>query len=243
MDIKETTEKVTKRVVRRLREDAEQDRLFRKQARDVYNKLIDYLDSGGEFSKEGGARVVRIDQFTNLEDRASNPIKIKWYDEGFDSADAKYVKAGSDPEIRLYVLGRGIFDTRSDARFVMKKRLQDNAKVFMHEYIHYLDDRRTEANIQDLASYEPGQDKKMSVYFSDDFEVNAFFQSGLAQTEELLDEPNLRQTFMQQWDSFRKFKEWFFDEHIPGPMRFNIDKEQEKRLVNRLYGFWRQEVK
>lgn len=235
-------EKVTRRVVWRLQEDAEMDRMFRKQARDVYNKLVDYLGSGGGFYREGPARVVRIDQFTDLEEDAPKPLKIKWYDKDMGRADAKYVERGG-PEIRLYVLEQAIFDSESGARFAMKKGLQNQAKIFMHEYIHYLDDRRTEAGIQDLASYDPG-DKRMSVYFSDDFEVNAYFQSGLAQTEELLEEPGMVRALMDKWDSdFRNFKEWFFDNHIPPRMEFNISDDQRKRIINRLYGFWDNFVK
>jgi len=235
-------EKVTERVIRRLHEDAEQDRLFREQALDVYKKLVDYLKSGGEFQREGAARSIRIDQFTDLEERASTPLKIKWFAEGMDPADAKYVKNGGDPEIRLYVLGRAIFDTEDDARFVMRKNLEDVAKIFMHEYVHYLDDRRTEANIQDLATYEPGKEKSWETYFTDPFEVNAYFQSGLAQLEHTLEVPGLLDTRMEDdWNgNFRDFKDWFFDEHIPPRMQYNISDDQEKRLVNRLYGFWKQ---
>lgn len=233
-------ERVTRRVVRRLREDAEQDRLFRQQAIDVYKQLVEYLKSGGEFFQEGAARTVQIDQFTSLEDRAPVPLKIKWYDKDMASADARYVKAGGDPEIRLYVLDRAIFDSKKDARRAMRRGLENISKVFMHEYIHYLDDRRTEANIQDLARYDPGGGKQWETYFTDPVEVNAYFQSGLAQLEHTLEVPGLLDTRMKRdWNNnFRDFKDWFFEEHIPEDMEYYISDDQRKRLINRLYGFW-----
>ena len=240
MSTNRLVEQVKNRVVRRLFEDAEQDRLFRQQAIDVYEGLVEYLKRGGQFQNEGAARAVRIDQFTDLEKEASNPLEIKWYDKDMDSADAKYVKNGGDPEIRLYVLSQAIFDSEKETRTAMRRGLENHAKIFMHEYIHYLDDRRTEANIQDLAQYEPGEGKQWATYFTDPFEVNAYFQSGLAQLEHTLEVPGLLDTRMKRdWnESFRKFKDWFFDEHIPPRMQYNISDDQEKRLINRLYGFW-----
>jgi len=237
-------EKVTRRVIRRLREDAEQDRLFRKQAREVYDKLVEYLKNSGEFQRKGASRSVSITQFTDLEKNASSPLKIKWYDEGMSSADAKYVKNGGDPEIRLFVLEQGIFDSEDDSRFAMMRKLQNFAKVFMHEYVHYLDDRRTEANIKDLATYDTGEEKSWETYFTDPFEINAYFQSGLAQLEQTLQVPGLLDTRMSRdWnESFRGFKDWFFEEHIPPRMQYNINDDQKKRLINRLYGFWREVI-
>lgn len=231
-------EEVTRRVVRRLREDAEQDRLFRQQAIDVYKKLVDYLKSGGELKQYG--RAVTIDQFTDLEQRESDPLKIVFKNKRARQSDAVYRNKSGQPQIIMYVLGRDVFQSEDKARQAMRRQLENYAKVFMHEYIHYLDDRRTELGIQDLSQYEPGEDKKMSVYFSDNFEVNAYFQSGLAQLEHTLEVPGLLDTYMKRdWnESFREFKDWFFDEHIPPRMQFNISDDQERRLINRLYGFW-----
>lgn len=235
-------ERVTRRVKRRIVEDAEQDRLFRKQAREVYRKLVDYLRSGGDLMKFG--RSVTIDMFTDYEQGVANPLKVQWKQKDKASSDAAYAKVDGQPTITLFVMDRAVYNERDRARKEMINKLQDNATVFMHEYIHYLDDRRTETYIDDLASYESGKNKKMSVYFSDDFEVNAYFQAGLAQTEELLEEPSLLQTFLKRWDrNFRKFKDWFFENQIPPRMDYNISDSQRKRLVNRLYGFWEEYIK
>jgi hypothetical protein len=231
-------EKVKKRVIRRLREDAEQDRLFRQQAIDVYEGLLNYLRSGGELKDFG--RAVTIDQFMDLEERAADPLIIR-FDEKRGPITAAYREGRGEKEIVMYVLEKDIYDDISDARRDMVRGLQDNAKAFIHEYIHYLDDRRTELGLEDLASYDTeGGNKAMSVYFSDPIEVNAFFQSGLAQLESTLEVPGVLDSYMKKdWNkNFRDFKDWFFDEHIPPQMQFNIDDGQEKRLINRLYGFW-----
>lgn len=237
---KKLIEQVTRRVKCRLVEDAEQDRLFRQQAIDVYEGLLDYLRSGGELKNFG--RAVTIDQFMDLEQEAPDPLVIR-FDEKRGPTTAAYRSGGL--EIVMYVLEKDIYDDISDARQDMVRGLQDNAKAFMHEYIHYLDDRRTELGLEDLASYDTeGGDKAMSIYFSDPIEVNAFFQSGLAQLESTLEVPGVLESYMERdWNkNFRDFKGWFFDEHIPAQMQFNIDDDQEKRLINRLYGFW-QDVK
>jgi hypothetical protein len=238
MSTNRLVEQVKNRVVRRLFEDAEQDRLFRKQAIDVYKGLVEYLKSGGNLKEYG--RAVTIDQFTDLEQKAPNPLKIRFEQKDKASADAVYRNESDGPVIVMYVLGKDIYGSQEEARRAMRRGLENRAKIFMHEYIHYLDDRRTSLGIQDLASYEPGEDKRMSVYFSDPFEVNAYFQSGLAQLEHTLEVPGLLDTRMERdWNgNFRDFKDWFFDEHIPPRMQYNISEDQEKRLINRLYGFW-----
>ncbi len=240
---KKLIERVTRRVKLRLVEDAEQDRLFRQQAVDVYESLVDYLKSGGELIEFG--RVVTIDMFTDLEEQAPNPLQIRFDEERKSSTDAAYRNTADGPEIVLFVLEKDIYDSVEEARREMVRGLQNHAKVFMHEYIHYLDDRRTELGIEDLAGYETGGGKrKMSVYYSDPIEVNAYFQSGLAQLESTLEVPGVLDTHMKRnWnESFRDFKDWFFDEHIPPRMQFNIDDDQEKRLINRLYGFWEEVI-
>lgn len=242
--MKRLVETVERRVVQRLWEDAEQDRLFRQQAIDVYEDLVNYLKSGGRFERKGPARALKINWFTDLEEEASNPLEVRWYDKDMagSGTDAKYVVEKGVPQIRLYVLDQAIFDTEDDARFAMRRGLENAAKVFMHEYIHYLDDRRTQYDLDDLAQYEPGEGKQISTYFSDPLEVNAYFQSGLAQLEHTLEVPGLLDTRMKRdWnENFRDFKDWFFQEHIPLPMETHIDSDQRKRLINRLYGFWQQ---
>ena len=234
-------EKVKRRVTSRLWEDAEQDRLFRQQAIDVYQQLVEFLRSGGELKEYG--RAVTIDQFADLEKEAATPLKIRFEEEAkSDSANAVYRNERDGPVIVMFVLEKSIYNSQKKARQDMVRGLQDAAKIFMHEYIHYLDDRRTEADIGDLTSYKSDGNKKMSTYFSDSFEINAFFQSGLAELEHTLEVPGLLDTHMERdWNhSFRKFKDWFFDEHIPAPMQYNMSDDQEKRLINRLYGFWGQ---
>ena len=231
-------ETVTRRVVWRLHEDAEQDRLFRKQALNVYKELVEYLKNGGKLNKWGDA--VTIDQFTDLEQNVSNPLKIQWKHEDDAKADAAYANVNGQPTITLFVMDQIAYNDPSEHRQKMVRGLENRSKIFMHEYIHYLDDKRTKLGIDDLAQYNPGESKNYSEYFSDSFEVNAYFQSGLAQLEHTLEVPGLLQTRMERdWNSnFRDFKDWFFDEYIPPVMQHNISDNQEKRLINRLYGFW-----
>lgn len=233
-------ETVQRSVVRRLREDAEQDRLFRQQALDVYKKLVEYLKSGGELKDFG--RAVTIDQFTNLEQGAKYPLKIKWAPELKNkNTTATYISTQKQPLIKLFVLSKDIYDSVDEARREMRQKLENYAKVFIHEYIHYLDDRRTELDLDSVRRYDDAG-SEMSVYFSDPVEVNAYFQSGLAQLEHTLEVPGLLDRRMKKdWnENFQGFKNWFFDEHIPPQMQYNISDDQEKRLVNRLYGFWKQ---
>jgi hypothetical protein len=127
----------------------------------------------------------------------------------------------------------------------MIRGLQDHAKVFMHEYIHYLDDKRTELGLEDLANYNTeGGAKELSDYFSDPIEVNAFFQSGLAQLQSTLEVPGVLDNYMKrEWnENFQDFKDWFFDEHLDRVILMNISEDQRRRLINRLYGFWNEVI-
>lgn len=236
---KKLIERVTRRVKRRLVEDAEQDRLFRQQAIDVYEDLVEYLKSGGKLI--GYGRAVTIDMFTDLEQNARKPLKIEWKEEMKSSGEGSYAQIDGQPTITLYVMEKRIYSDESEARKDMIRGLQDHAKVFMHEYIHYLDDRRTDLGIENIASYTGGEDKEFSDYFSDPIEVNAFFQSGLAQLQSTLEVPGVLNTHMKRhWNhNFRDFKDWFFEKHLDRVILMNISEDQKRRLINRLYGFWK----
>lgn len=241
--MKKLIERVTRRVKRRLVEDAEQDRLFRQQAVDVYESLVEYLKQGGELKQAG--RAVTIDQFTDLEQQTRKPLKIVWKGEMESSGEGAYSEIKGQPTITLFVMKKRIYSDVSEARKDMIRGLQDHAKVFMHEYIHYLDDRRTEMGLEDLASYNTeGGSKELSNYFSDPIEVNAFFQSGLAQLQSTLEVPGVLDSYMKrEWnEDFQDFKDWFFDEHLDRVILMNISEDQRRRLINRLYGFWNEVI-
>ena len=239
--MKKLIERATRRVKRRLVEDAEQDRLFRQQAVAVYESLVEYLKQGGELKQAG--RAVTLDQFTDLEQKPRTPLKIVWKGEMKSSGEGAYSEVRKQPTIFLYVMEKRIYSDVSEARKDMFRGLQDHAKVFMHEYIHYLDDRRTEAGLEDLANYDI-ENKDFSEYFSDPIEVNAFFQSGLAQLQSTLEVPGVLDNYMKrEWnENFQDFKDWFFDEHLDRVILMNISEDQKRRLINRLYGFWNEVI-
>lgn len=241
--MKELIERVTRRVKRRLVEDAEQDRLFRQQAVDVYESLVEYLKQGGELKQAG--RAVTIDQFADLEQQTRKPLKIVWKGEIKSSGEGAYSEVNGQPTITLFVMEKRIYSDVAEARKDMIRGLQDHAKVFMHEYIHYLDDKRTELGLEDLANYNTeGGAKELSDYFSDPIEVNAFFQSGLAQLQSTLEVPGVLDSYMKRdWnEDFQDFKDWFFDEHLDRVILINISEDQRRRLINRLYGFWNEVI-
>jgi len=241
--MKELIERVTRRVKRRLVEDAEQDRLFRQQAVDVYESFVEYLKQGGELKQAG--RAVTIDQFTDLEQQTRKPLKIVWKGEMKSSGKGAYSEVNGQPTITLFVMEKRIYSDVSEARKDMIRGLQDHAKVFMHEYIHYLDDKRTELGLEDLANYNTeGGAKELSDYFSDPIEVNAFFKSGLAQLQSTLEVPGVLDNYMKrEWnENFQDFKDWFFDEHLDRVILMNISEDQRRRLINRLYGFWNEVI-
>jgi hypothetical protein len=246
VDRKNLIERVERRVSYRLTEDAETDKLMRKQAVDVFESLLEHIKSGGMLQYIGryNSPYVRIDWFTEYEKKAKNPLRIVFGEKSQSRTDGMYtneLKGG--PAIVLYILEDNSYKRSEDElRREISQNLRDVFDLVIHEYIHYLDDKRTDLGLDQIATYDSKEisSEEWRTYFSDPLEVNAYFQSAVAQVQELIGEPSLLDTLNKRnWNgNFRKFKDWVFGEFLPDQLLRAVSKQQEKRLINRLYGYW-----
>ncbi len=228
-------------------EDAELDREFRKKARKIYEDLLSYLEDEGEniSFQQGIGLSVSLDEFTDPV-REKNPLKVVWLPSKSRFGDASYFKKGSGVMRSPYLALRGL--DKSDLNLPPDERkeklirdLKSNSDVFIHELIHYFDDLRSDKDLQNVLSFDKS-DYDTEDYYSDPVEVNAFFQAAVSELEDFIEEEGHFKFMMETcWkEDFKKFNEWMFENVIPDELEENISKDQKKRLVNRLYGFWEQ---
>lgn len=231
------------RILPFLIEDAKQDKIFRDKARKIYQDLIEYLENSGDYytSKRIGAYVT-TSQFTDVID---DELTIEWTQTRVGKGDASYTTRGSGAMkkkvLRLFVMDKRFYSDSEERRNEMIQGLKDNSDVFIHELIHYFDDLRAEEDLEDVIQYK-SQGKDPKTYYSDPVEVNAFFQSALAEFEGFIEDDEHFEFMMEmRWKKdFRNFKEWIFDKVLPEEFMKHLSGDQKKRLINRLYGYWKQ---
>lgn len=244
--------------LKELLEGAKEDREFREIAREVYNKMVKYLKTGGEIEIRPYYRYDYIIADIYLDDFApeyvrdmeswEKPLKISFQSKDKETQHGSY-RGSKQPNIKLFIVNFDyIIDTlgidpESDDEYQhsdeFKEATRKNIilnlrqsslyrKVFIHEFIHFLDDNRT-----DYLSFD--QD-----YYHDPKEFNAFFQGAVGEIEERLKgDPNWLNNKISDWDgSFKMFKEWFMNKALHQGFVRNLTDDRRKRLLSRLYGFW-----
>jgi len=247
VDKTKLVEHIQKNVMFRLTEDAETDKLMRQQAIDVFENLVDYIRNGGMIQYAGRFNnpYVKINWFTEHEQEAKTPLRIFFGQENESSADGMYTQQlQGGPAIVLYILDDESYKKDEDEiKDEIYQKIRSVYDVFVHEYIHYLDNMRAGVDLDKIATYDSNTitADQWRTYFSDPLEVNAYFQAGVSQIQSLADEPRLIDNLNRKsWEGdFRKFKDWAFDEFLPDQLLRAISSGQRKRLVNRLYGYWK----
>lgn len=259
VDKKRLIEQIEKKVIWRLLEDAETDHMMRDQAINVLENLIEYLKSDGDLRVEVGGFdgfYVYLKDFSEYEQRTKNPLKIVFSTYEMTKETPLYSSHKGMIVIPVFEDNPGIVPKKQHKTKIYRSLEREYYRSFVHEYIHYLDDIRTELNLDDLAKYDIegvlSSGKSINLdnaavrdYFSDPLEVNAFFQQAMAFIHQIAkDRGPLFKSYKKQWNNdFRKFKSWFFDQELNKYTRQSIDRGQYKRLVNRLYGFFENYIK
>lgn len=256
-----------KNILLKLQEDAKQDKKWRKEARDIYKKMIEYLKNGGEIRVIKNFRDVKrfnyeisLDDFYTIDKWEMkshyNPLSIRFYSYRKNKGvNGDHNPLRVAPMMNIYclkvdeLLYRNNYYSSSNKSKILsseefKNDLRDHTvemlqpysnfyNTFIHEMIHHIDFRRS-----GLSKTEWLNDKH---YYKKDKEVNAFFQEFLDNYERKIEKgQSLSQKYFNKFkNNFKEFKEWVFRVKLKS-FQDNLDDDQYKRLVNRLYDFWKE---
>lgn len=198
-------------------ESAKQDKQFRERAKKAVRSAVKYVQSGGEIRfREGKYHYIKL---------SNEDLEIRFGLQS-DEGSAYYGEDGKQKYIRLNgILYSLKFGSQEALRDEIINVLERKKNDFIHEYIHYLDDKRSEHDFFGRSA-EFGSEE----YYREDEEVNAYFQQAMASAEEKINRKN--------WRGFRELKNWFFGNAIEDEVVKNITTDQRKRLVKRLYDYW-----
>ena len=116
-------------------------------------------------------------------------------------------------------------------------------KTFVHEYIHYLDWKRTAGRITGVAKRYEGKPIPVAAYINNPTEFNAYYQEGVDMITSYMKDwvpvKNIPALFGTSFESFLKIaKEKYFAEHFISYM----DSSYEKKFIKRIYDFYNQVV-
>lgn len=231
-----------------LKEDFDSDKIFRNEADKAYNELISFI----KLTKDSGKDLKDVLAFTGKTQYALN----------FGDINSKYknlyilfsVKVGG------YLGGLGflngipiiILPVMIDTHNFDYLETRINKQVFIHEFIHYLDWKRSKVIHNTANKIKRVSDDiiDLSDYVNSPAEYNAHYQEMLSSLDNTL--KNLenyikmgaaKNTIIDKFvgTNFSEFKNIAMN-ILPDYFRDNINKTYETKLTKRLYGYWKEEV-
>jgi len=216
------------------------DKKFRKEATDFYSKLQRYISfernveelvqnmtgNYGGYVLDAGKIDSRYKKLLIF----LIPSKI-----GSKGVAGGYGKNKKKQDVILLPVLKGPFDVT-----YLNTRMGGSKKVFVHEFIHYLDDRRTKTEKGvGVASKHKGKTISDKEYYNNPKEFNAFYQEGSNEIEEFFTSPRISlwaktQIMGKNFDQFMKNTGKFFaDGYVE-----SLNSKNRKKFLQRLYGLY-----
>lgn len=221
--------------IREITEDAHGDMSVRSQISSVYRKLIKTVPS---FNRTRSGTVVNGDFTFTIEYLTMKELGFAEYADlaiGVFRSDQKDVNcfgfylnlcgAKHDLPVKFVIC----FPATGDSPMQdIVKSLREFGSTFVHEFVHYLDEKKHQGKARSVA---PDQ-SRMEKYYNSPLEVNAYTHQGLDKFEKSKDFPALVQ------GSFRDFLIAALD-HFPSYFVSHLTDKTEKSLTKRIYGLWK----
>ena len=210
----------------------QRDYEYRKEAQVIYNKTINDLKKN----------------FLYFEKRKdlSNTDEIHLLNFGDKFPQYK------DLEICVGKKGAGAYFSKRKNKYIIyfdiwneaKNSFLDEHKIkefFIHEFIHYLDQKRSkESSIKNTSKF--WGDQQYEKYFNDPSEFNAYFQSGSKKIEDFFDRDK---RYIKLWyliENYHKFEDFIlqhYREYFYGEgFLENINEKYKRKFLQRLYQLW-----
>lgn len=231
-------------------EDVEERKLFRKQARTVWDDLISYFEGGGDLKSLWIKRGLNdLNLYVKLKDVSENiedTLEVRFkagHGGGRYKSDVPAIVLETLDKERLKKIVRKL-KKEDEASFLniekdIKKRYEEllpdilndsDRKSFMHEYTHYIDKKFKNAKSGYHRAIE-----NLDKYFTDPVETNARFQSALSDFERKIKNNN---KFKEKFESFKVFNSWFLNEYEDLLKLSRLNRDIRESYIKRLFKYW-----
>jgi hypothetical protein len=216
--------------------DPAQDRAFRRKAEEFYDKLLSWLKAQDSMKKY---RSRKWNAYPGVADAYSYEVTSKvigfdqeypefavWFSP-FRTGTASFGKRGRLKVINMPVLTADALQTESGHE--MGVNLGWVREIFIHEFIHYLDDLRYKGK-PTVASAALKKKGGEAAYFNSPAEFNAYFQGGASDIEKHAAEMKpgqFERKYGRPGTGFKKFRKDF--EHIISKSFRKALKDEWKR--------------
>jgi len=106
---------------------------------------------------------------------------------------------------------------------------------FVHEFIHYLDYKRSKG-------YSPKFTNKTTEieYYNSPTEYNAYYQEAASYISNLLKDKNLSNKFIEKFKTYEKFYNWMLENAFDKHYISNLNDLNIKKIKKRVYNIWNQ---
>jgi hypothetical protein len=110
---------------------------------------------------------------------------------------------------------------------------------FVHEFIHYLDEKRTGLQGGSVKKFDSGDVKK---YFNDPGEYNAYYQEALNTIENIISNRTFGERLIAtEWSTLDKFTDYVFD-LMEVDFVANLEPKYRKKVLKRLSRFYSEKI-
>jgi len=224
--------------------DPARDRAYRQEAEAFYDKLSAWLKRHDSMKKYRDIKYGQVNTGTGeKKDVYSYEVTPKHLGVSrkypnffvtlspFRTGTARYGKAKKGRRIILPILTVEVLESESGPE--MARYLGYIREIFIHEFIHYLDDIRYVVPGWAPASAKVVKDGGQRAYYNSPVEFNAYFQGGAFEVEKRvaeLEPGEFSRLFGRSFKKFRKHYESLFNKNFRRMIKDKWKKKYEVRL-------------
>ena len=232
-----------------LLEDEDSDQFARLAAREAADTIVEWLEKYGE------AAYKKLQKTTSGYKISASSLGLPYknltiyFGQGEDAAS--YGNIAGDPDKKVILMK--IIRTASDIKN-LDIRFKKNKNIFVHEFIHYLDDQKISySNTGVSQDYDWDSQDDWKRYINSPEEYNAYYQQAIAKLEDRLDEfeskmegdafERLRKFLLNM--NTQEFVEWFKSKNANFFHNEIVDYFNEKygrKLDKRLARFFKENI-
>ncbi len=210
------------------------DKYYYDIAEEFYEKMIIELNNNNFINQNDGNILFKASEI-NLDYRDLLIIFTSYNTEktkppfGNDTLKS-YYSFGSYKEYKVIVISNLKYD-KIPSKGISKES-------FIHEFIHYLDFKRSKG-------FKPNFDDKTTIsdYYNSPTEYNAYYQEAATYIVNLFKDMDILNKFKEKYETFDKFLKWMLENVFDKDFIKNLNDKNKRKIKKRIYNIYSEFLK
>jgi len=213
-----------------MNEKYSEDVMSRTEAKEFYKKLVEFIEKD---NFENAISTPRFQGFTYpamyIDPKYTDlAITLGYGSSDFDVQEGNFMGGyGRLPDNNRVIIVEVLKRPYSTERLIPRMQEPKCMSSFIHEFIHYQDEKKYTDDHFKNKSIEAGQKGDFKTYVNSPHEFNAYYQQGLSEIDDVLTQENLY--------TYKKFYDWavpFFDSTFIKNINEKYKRKFHKRLAD-----------